>query len=63
MSVIEAVHARQVLDSRGKPTVEASRAVNNVNGEIAARSAAAAADWPFWRYLGAGRNVTQGRTI
>src|SRR5918994_1880525 len=61
MSAIEHVHARQILDSRGNPTVEVELTPNKsrlganaiLGVSLAAAHAAAAEEGlPLWRYLG-----------
>src|ERR671933_468269 len=58
MSQIERTHARQILDSRGNPTVEVDvwlrLGANAILGVslAAARAAAAEESQPLWRYLG-----------
>src|SRR5207244_3879677 len=56
MTVIERVTAREILDSRGNPTVEAE--VTLVSG-IIARAAADAVGLPLYAYLGG----VGGRTL
>ena len=61
MAVITAVHARQILDSRGNPTVEVevlledgafARAAVPSGASTVAKAAAESADLPLYKYLG-----------
>jgi enolase len=66
MSLIEAVHARQVLDSRGNPTVEVDlRLTDGATGRASVPSGASTGTREELgdRARYAGRNVTQGITI